>query len=86
MVGGQTRVRVSAIVVYHELIIMDIPHTLLDQGLKGIPKGKYLRVWSTLQSRDYEVKERVPVPHDNYFQSFLVRAMLFWEIIIRHWV
>ena len=23
-----------------------------------------------LLSRDYEVRERIPVPHDNYFQSF----------------
>lgn len=49
MVGGQTRVRISAIIVYHELIIIDISHALLDQGLKGNQKGKYLRVWSTLQ-------------------------------------
>ena len=23
-----------------------------------------------LYTRDYEVRERIPVPHDNYFQSF----------------
>ena len=23
-----------------------------------------------LATRDYEVRERIPVPHDNYFQSF----------------
>ena len=27
-------------------------------------------------TRENEVRERIPVPHDNYFQSFLVRAML----------
>ena len=24
----------------------------------------------TYLTRDYEVRERIPVPHDNYFQSF----------------
>ena len=25
---------------------------------------------NTIRPRDYEVRERIPVPHDNYFQSF----------------
>ena len=36
-------------------------------------------LWDKFLSRDYEVREHIPVPHDNLFQSILNFAPLFLD-------
>ena len=43
---------------------------MLEQVMIG-SCSHWLRKWHKFcKPRDYEVRERIPVPHDNYFQSF----------------
>ena len=41
--------------------------------------GGYLLKKAWVRSRDYEVREHIPVPHDNLFQSILSFAPLFLD-------
>ena len=46
---------------------------LRQSNSRGADEGLTLETSATLESltaRDYEVRERIPVPYDNYFQSF----------------